>query len=279
MNNSIVGCGQCIHCRANRRREWVHRILLEMKSHDLNTFLTLTYDNDHLPDGGTLVPEHVTTFIKRLRYHYDQPIKYYAVGEYGEETERPHYHIALFNHPNCKYGRTRNRPLCCDECTKLKKIWSMGNVYLGELNEHSATYIAGYILKKLTNEKDERLQGRYPEFARMSKKPAIGSAYIDNISEQLIKYKAREVPFYLLQGQKYMPLDNYMRNAISKKTNLPKAKKLQEDVRILYEDEEISNLPREFKTMVVEHQVADRKRFKRDHIEREYNRRRRGKIL
>jgi len=102
----MVGCGQCIHCRANRRREWVLRILLELEKHEFNTFLTLTYDDVHLPGDQSLQPKHLTDFFKRLRKKVEYPIRYYAVGEYGEETERPHYHIALFGHPNCKYGRT-----------------------------------------------------------------------------------------------------------------------------------------------------------------------------
>ena len=105
----MVGCGQCIHCRANRRREWVLRILLELEKHEFNTFLTLTYDDVHLPADQSLKTEHLTNFFKRLRYKVDYPIRYYAVGEYGEETERPHYHVALFGHPNCQYGRTRSK--------------------------------------------------------------------------------------------------------------------------------------------------------------------------
>ena len=155
----------------------------------------------------------------------------------------------------------------------------MGNVYLGELNEYTATYTAGYILKKMTKEDDSRLSGRKPEFALMSRRPAIGSSYVDNIAKQLLKYNAKEVPFYLLHGKKYMPLDTYLRNAISKKTKLPKAKKVQENVRHMYQDEEIINLPRESKTLAIEHKIADRTRFKREAIERKYRSINRRKTL
>jgi hypothetical protein len=279
VGKNVVGCGQCIHCRSNRRREWVHRILLEMHQHEFNTFLTLTYDDEHVPKDFSLKPEHLTKFLKRLRKKTEYPIRYFAVGEYGDESQRPHYHLALFGHPNCHYGRTRPKPLCCNNCTKIKQIWGMGNVLLGELNNHSATYTAGYILKKLTNEEDERLNGRHPEFARMSRRPGIGSQVVNEISEALIKHNQKEVPFQLMHGTKMMPLDNYLRNEISKKTGLPKAKKTMENVSEMWQDPEIISLPSNQKALAIEHKIADKKRFKQQSLERHHNRKRRSKTL
>lgn len=279
LGKTVVGCGQCIHCRANRRREWVHRILLEMREHEFNTFLTLTYDNDYLPKDGSLNPKHLTDFFKRLRKSSGYPLRYFAVGEYGEETQRPHYHIALFGHPNCNYGRTRPRAVCCSICTKVRRIWGKGNVLLGELNDHSAAYTAGYILKKMTNEDDKRLEGRYPEFARMSRKPGIGATCVDEIASQLLTYNAKSVPFFLKHGHKIMPLDQYMRDQIAKKTLLPKQKKTMQEVSELYEEARQDGTPRELICLKVEHKVADQKRFKKAAIERNLNRKRRRKTL
>ena len=101
-----VGCNQCMPCRYNRRRIWTFRILLESMVHSHNSFLTLTYDEKHLPEGGTLVPRDAQLFIKRLRNNFWDfhtrcrlpvpKLRYYLVGEYGDNTWRPHYHLALF---------------------------------------------------------------------------------------------------------------------------------------------------------------------------------------
>lgn len=283
LGSVVVGCGRCLHCRANRRREWVHRILLEQKEHDFNTFLTLTYDDDHLPADHSLNPLHLKNFLRSIRRKSGYPIRYYAVGEYGEDKNqtgihRPHYHIALFGHPNCNYGRTRNKPLCCSICTKVRKSWKHGNVYLGELTEHSAAYIAGYILKKLDGN-NEKLGDRYPEFARMSRKPGIGLSVVDTISEALLKHGAKEVPFYLKHGKKNLPLDYYTRDKISKKTKLPKAKKTETHVQHMYETEEIRQTPRPLRQLAVEHMAADQKKHRRDYIERRLREKSRRKQL
>lgn len=91
-------------CRLNRRRLWTHRLLLEQLKHGDSCFLTLTYDEKHLPEGGSLVPKHAQDFLKRLRSKTNLKLRYYLVGEYGEDTERPHYHVALFGYPNCAYN-------------------------------------------------------------------------------------------------------------------------------------------------------------------------------
>ena len=77
--------------------------MLESQVHADNCFVTLTYDDEHLPRPHrpghwmpSLSPYHVTNFIKRLRRHYEIPIRYFLAGEYGNDSQRPHYHLALF---------------------------------------------------------------------------------------------------------------------------------------------------------------------------------------
>ena len=90
----VYGCGQCMPCRHLRRKVWAHRIMLEAGQWNENCFMTLTYDDKHLPSDGSLDPKHLTDFIKRLRFHYrDRSIRYFACGEYGDDSWRPHYHL------------------------------------------------------------------------------------------------------------------------------------------------------------------------------------------
>lgn len=91
-NGQTVPCGSCIGCRINKTSQWTFRLLLEQKNWDKASFITLTYDDDHLPSDASLHPEDLTLFWKRLRKNLDgRKIKYFACGEYGDATQRPHY--------------------------------------------------------------------------------------------------------------------------------------------------------------------------------------------
>ena len=92
-----VPCGQCIGCRLERSRQWAIRCYHEASMYERNSFVTLTYDDESLPLGGTLVFRDFQLFMKRLRKQYGAGIRFYACGEYGEKFGRPHYHVCLFN--------------------------------------------------------------------------------------------------------------------------------------------------------------------------------------
>lgn len=205
--NSAFGCGQCLFCRINRRRVWTHRMMLEAVMHPAASFVTLTYEE--VPDGGSLVPQHLQLWLKRFRY-FTGSFRYYAVGEYGDRTERPHYHVALFGH-----GR---------ECTEVvHSSWGLGHVHVGDLTLESAAYVAGYVTKKLTSPDDPRLQGRQPEFARMSLRPGIGAYSMEEIA-RCLQSKAGwdeierlgDVPTVLRHGRKLLPLGRYLRRRLRK---------------------------------------------------------------
>jgi len=219
---AAYGCGQCMPCRVNKRREWTHRIMLETKEHPVNSFWTLTYSDENLPtiDNGeailqTLQAEDLTLFIKRLRsHHLPEKIRYYGVGEYGDQSGRPHYHLALFNFPTCERGVTtvNRRGHCCDICDRVRDIWGKGLVYAGNLEASSAAYICGYITKKLTRRGDVRLCGRQPEFARMSLKPGIGAMFIPEVASALLDHNLErlpDVPTSLRTNGSVQPLGRY----------------------------------------------------------------------
>ena len=111
-------CGKCLACLTNRRRDWVIRLKYELKRSSSALFLTLTYDEEHIPECG-VNKEDVQKFLKRLRKGVpDHKLRYFLVSEYGSHTERAHYHMILFNYPIEKGY---------DE--KISSHWQAGFVY------------------------------------------------------------------------------------------------------------------------------------------------------
>lgn len=225
-NGGYVGCGQCLPCKINRRRVWVHRLMLERTQHADAAFVTLTYADENLPrtEGGlgTLVPKHLQDWLKRYRKAVEPTrVRFYGVGEYGETTGRPHYHVALFGVPSCSYIQSRydgRRASCCPHCDLVRDTWSLGQVMLGTFEESSASYIAGYVIKKMTGKNDVRLQGRYPEFARMSNRPGLGADAMHEVASTVLTFNLEEaladVPSALRHGSRLMPLGRYLQRKL-----------------------------------------------------------------
>lgn len=94
--------------------------------------------------------------------------------------------------------------------------WGQGNIYIGELNDQSANYVAGYVVKGVTSASDGRLEGRYPEFIRMSKKPGLGVGMMDEVASTLMSTETlgEDVPAFLRHGKKLMPLGRYLRQQL-----------------------------------------------------------------
>lgn len=191
-------------------------MMLEALVHDKACFITLTYRDDELPDAGSLCPLHVTNFLKRYRKGLNEagygPIRYFMVGEYGDESERPHYHAAIFGADGSEaYYDSDGRIV-----NILDKTWGHGFTQYGTLTFESAAYIAGYVTKKMTSKNDERLAGRYPEFARMSLKPGIGALSTHQIFEVVSspayerELQQRGIPSALQHGRRTMPLGRYI---------------------------------------------------------------------
>lgn len=207
-------CGNCTACRVQRRRVWTHRIMLEATQHVASTFLTLTYDDEHFPSDGSLDAKTATLFLKRLRKQNSTSLRYYLSGEYGETTQRPHYHAAIFGYHGCHYGVTRARSYCCPSCQQLREIWGLGNIFQGELNAQSAQYIAGYLTKKAKPPLPHQLK----PFSRMSLKPGLGYGIIPDIASSLMEHKLDEtledVPLSLQHGKRQLPLGKYLRQKL-----------------------------------------------------------------
>lgn len=200
------GCGQCIPCRVNRRRLWTGRILLEAQGHPYSSFVTLTYRQEECP--LELEPAELCKFWKRLRKLVPFSIRYFAVGEYGSKTFRPHYHAIVFGLPFTSHSI-------------VDKAWGKGHVQVGELTPQGAAYVTGYVSKKMTGWDDVRLEGRRPEFARMSLRPGLGKLQAVRFGEQLMTdgpsralCDLRDVPSEIRVNQKKYPLGRYLRCVI-----------------------------------------------------------------
>lgn len=170
-----VPCGRCVGCRLERARNWTIRIMHEAQMHKENSFLTLTYDDEHLSYGyrqATLCKRDLQLFWKKLRKEINVPIRYFACGEYGEQRRRPHYHACLFGYDfkDKALLSTKDGNDLYSSAT-LDSVWSNGHCSVGALTPGSAAYVARYILdKKLGKERVYyEKQGIEPEFIVMSR--------------------------------------------------------------------------------------------------------------
>lgn len=144
-----IPCGYCILCRQEQARQWAVRITHEAQSWEESCFITLTYNEANIPEWGGLQYADLVKFWKRLRKTHGK-LRYYAVGEYGDESFRPHYHACLFGH-----AFTENRIILREKPTllwtnqEIEECWGLGRVSVGALNFQTAQYTASYIWKKL----------------------------------------------------------------------------------------------------------------------------------
>lgn len=208
-NNPPIGsfytpCGQCGECRLSRARTWATRCVHESTYWKNSCFITLTYKTP--PPENSLDPQDTKLFIERLRYHLGTPFKYFLVGEYGDQGDRPHYHALIFG---TDFGYSKHKPIIdpmsnrphpenptslLEElhnttalgCPELNKIWGHGFTSVGQLTFDSAAYCAQYAMKKITGSKAAAHYGKkIPEFMRTSQN-AIGKQYALQYSKEII---------------------------------------------------------------------------------------------
>lgn len=161
----IVPCGKCVFCLVNKRNDWSYRLMIEYKVSKSAAFITLTYSDKFLPDQG-VSKRHFQLFMKRLRKRSGARLRYYAVGEYGTKTGRPHYHAIIFNFQG-------------DE-RFLQSIWStrkrepFGIVHIGKVNEASIRYTTKYVIQRSS------VSSQYvaEPFALMSRAYGLGANYL-----------------------------------------------------------------------------------------------------
>lgn len=209
-----MSCGQCIGCRLEKSRQWAVRCVHEAQLHKHNCYITLTYNDQHVPIDNSLNHRDFQLFMKRLRKRYEPKIiRYYMAGEYGERNQRPHFHACIFNHDfdDKKYLRKTPSGNILYTSPTLEQIWTQGYSSIGTLTFESAAYIARYIMKKITgvnqqkhyeklDEKTGEIKRKEPEYNNMSRRPGIGQNW-------LRKYKTDIYPqgTLIINGHKARP--------------------------------------------------------------------------
>lgn len=196
------------------------RCVLEARLHHQNSFITLTYSDEHLPSHKSLEPQHLRLFLDRLRKKKG-PFRYYACGEYGDVTKRAHYHACLFGMDfDDKIELQRSQDFVLHYSAELEQLWGYGHTSVGELTFESAAYCARYVLKKRLSENKQRQSHYYLEeetgelipvqhpFARMSlgtrkdSKGAIGKAWLHQYHQDIYSH---DKDFLVLRNKELKP--------------------------------------------------------------------------
>lgn len=194
-----VPCGNCLECKQQHASMWSDRCVFEAMQYEHNYFITLTYDDVHVPLDGCLNQKHMQDFIKRLRITFkrkynQENIRYYYVGEYGQNL-RCHFHIILFNieipdltdvfelkEADGRYHKHK-RPSSTSLYSRIiYDLWeNKGMITIDEFNYNTAAYVAGYVNKKVDPVHTALLKkfNLTPEFHRMSTNPGIGANYFN----------------------------------------------------------------------------------------------------
>jgi hypothetical protein len=195
-----IPCGKCVGCRLEYSRQWANRCMLELQYHDSAYFCTFTYDDDHVPrtyypdpetgeafPAMTLQKRDFQLLMKRIRKHFpDDQIRFFACGEYGSQTFRPHYHAIIFGlHLSdlipYKKVREGGEFYTYYNSPSLQECWPYGFVVVGEVTWESCAYTARYVMKKLKGKEAVFYETHniQPEFTLMSRKPGIAREYYD----------------------------------------------------------------------------------------------------
>lgn len=185
-----IPCGQCIGCKLEHSRQWAVRCMHEKRMHAESAFLTLTYSPEFVPPTYSLIKRDLQLFMKRLRKTRPAGLRFFACGEYGERTLRPHYHVLLFNtyFPDQKFHKNvgENKLYASAE---LDGLWQNGNCLIGDVTFESCAYVARYVTKKVTGPKAaDHYRGREPEFLVMSRRPGIGYPYYEKYGDHAYKH-------------------------------------------------------------------------------------------
>lgn len=184
-------CGSCVGCRIEAARQWGVRCVHEAQMHTSSYFVTLTYDDDHLPNPPMLVYRDFQLFMKRLRKRFGK-VRFFMCGEYGESNGRPHFHACLFGlrlddlvlHKRSSNGVSLYRS------SSLDSIWQLGFASVGDVTFDSAVYIANYMAKSSGVVRFDAETGEVftREFRHMSLKPGIGQSFIEKYRGDVFNY-------------------------------------------------------------------------------------------
>lgn len=235
-----VACGACIGCRIDRAEGWAIRAYHEARMHEFHlpdrkgsSFLTLTYDPEHLPVDNSVQLHVMQNFMKLLRYRLGPgvSVRYLLCGEYGDRKRRAHYHVLLFGYSfpdRVRYKQTRSGHWLF-KSELLSLAWPYGMALIGDVTYQSARYVGGYVTKKMSADYvrpgaedphywrvspvDGQSYKVQPEFATMSNDPGLGHSWFMRFSgdvfpsdECIVDGRAHKPPRYYekLHGEELM---------------------------------------------------------------------------
>lgn len=221
-----VACGQCIGCRLARTQSWAIRCVHEAQMHENSVFITLTYDQEHVPDDGSVDVREWQLFAKKLRKERG-PFRYLHCGEYGGRSFRPHYHALLFglHFPDQMLVERSPQGERLFYSHELGEIWGKGQHRIGALTYQSAAYVARYCVGKASvnhrtwdgvayyEERYRRLDVETgeeyyvrPEYATMSRRPGLGATWYEKFKGDLFPHDQ-----VVIDGKKMPVPEYYMR--------------------------------------------------------------------
>lgn len=270
-------CGKCLPCLKRRQDDWSFRLQIE-NQHSINTlFVTLTYEEEKKPHAtsyqrrvqsypywetvqtskpfGTLSKRDLQLWLKRLRKSINGRIRYFACGEYGPKTHRPHYHVIIFNYPNVKKAYE-----------EINRSWNKGFITVKRITDGHFDYVAKYAAMSM--DLPEHLRDkRYRPFILCSRRPAIGSQYL---TDRMVTYHRETLATVgRLNGFKYS-LPKYFKDKLfddAMKADIKE--KVDEYRRTAYTDYQSRYFEYDYKTnneSMVTQQRADWERRYRDKL-------------
>lgn len=249
-----VPCGRCRHCRLAYSRSWAVRIVHEAQMHKVNSFITLTFNNEHIPQDRSIRKEHLQKFFKRLRKYTGVSLRYFACGEYGERNNRPHYHAIIFGYDfpdKVLYKKSYSGDLLYRSET-LEKLWKYGFSLIGEVTFQSAAYVARYVMKKRKGEENyvDPITGKTnaehymladsetgeiynlePEFCLMSRRPGLGKTWFE-------KYKNDTDKDFVTVDRKKFSLPKYYDNFIELEDELDMLERKKKRKKFIKKEEQ-----------------------------------------
>lgn len=191
-----IPCGKCIGCKFDYTKQWSDRMIMELADNDgKGIFITLTYNNENvpfavdehgLPVSLTLQKRDFQLFLKRLRKHFsEKSIRFFACGEYGGRTLRPHYHaiiygLSLSDFPDLSVHGMNELNQLYFISPLLAKIWSNGFALLSDVSYKTCAYVARYNVKKAYGDNVKPHELAEDSFVLMSRRPGIASRFYEN---------------------------------------------------------------------------------------------------
>ena len=211
----LVPCGKCELCLSKKRQQWWFRLWNELRQSTSSYFITLTYNDNHLPKDGRVNKKHVDDFLKIFRKGIEPfKVRYFLVSEYGEDFGRPHYHMLLFNFPDGFNIREY-----------LKKTWTFCDPYIfdypdtvGTVTAKSINYVCKYCLSTINSDDHDT-----KTFMSASRRPGIGLNYL---TPAMVKYLKNRCDGRGFVNGRFYPLPRYYRDKVYDDSEKVKLKSL-----------------------------------------------------